>query len=167
MISLFSKFYCFFIQKVFLKSALTNISCLTVHKLLETTNTTTTPPPPPQHPHHNTSHNKTSLQPFDYQHQKQKQPNAESNSRPSDEVTNERYKTELCRKFMENGSCPYGKKCQFAHGYHELRPVSRHPRRVVVWGCWGGWLWWFAVMGCCSGVLLWWFFVVICCGGLL
>jgi len=39
-----------------------------------------------------------------------------------------RYKTELCRPFEENGSCKYGDKCQFAHGYHELRNLSRHPK---------------------------------------
>jgi hypothetical protein len=31
------------------------------------------------------------------------------------------YKTELCQKFEETGSCPYGLKCQFAHGNKELR----------------------------------------------
>lgn len=39
-----------------------------------------------------------------------------------------RYKTELCRPFEESGSCKYGDKCQFAHGYHELRNLSRHPK---------------------------------------
>uniref|UniRef100_A0A8C9RJX0 mRNA decay activator protein ZFP36 n=1 Tax=Scleropages formosus TaxID=113540 RepID=A0A8C9RJX0_SCLFO len=39
-----------------------------------------------------------------------------------------RYKTELCRPFEESGSCKYGEKCQFAHGYHELRNLSRHPK---------------------------------------
>ncbi|ORX83755.1 hypothetical protein K493DRAFT_150661, partial [Basidiobolus meristosporus CBS 931.73] len=38
------------------------------------------------------------------------------------------YKTELCRSFGETSSCRYGLKCQFAHGTHELRPVSRHPK---------------------------------------
>ncbi|KAK1295031.1 Zinc finger CCCH domain-containing protein 15 [Acorus calamus] len=38
------------------------------------------------------------------------------------------YKTELCNKWEEMGECPYGNKCQFAHGLHELRPVIRHPR---------------------------------------
>lgn len=33
-----------------------------------------------------------------------------------------RYKTVLCDKFREAGSCPYGLKCQFAHGEAELRP---------------------------------------------
>ena len=39
-----------------------------------------------------------------------------------------RYKTELCRPFEESGSCKYGDKCQFAHGEHELRSLSRHPK---------------------------------------
>lgn len=30
-------------------------------------------------------------------------------------------KSELCKKFMEKGSCPYGYKCKFAHGSQELR----------------------------------------------
>lgn len=30
-------------------------------------------------------------------------------------------KSELCRKFMEFGYCPYQKKCKFAHGCHELK----------------------------------------------
>ena len=27
-------------------------------------------------------------------------------------------KSELCKKFMEKGDCPYGFKCKFAHGSH-------------------------------------------------
>uniref|UniRef100_A0A803NEQ9 C3H1-type domain-containing protein n=1 Tax=Chenopodium quinoa TaxID=63459 RepID=A0A803NEQ9_CHEQI len=38
------------------------------------------------------------------------------------------YKTELCNKWQETGTCPYGPQCQFAHGVAELRPVIRHPR---------------------------------------
>ncbi|KAM7463498.1 hypothetical protein LguiA_031619 [Lonicera macranthoides] len=37
-------------------------------------------------------------------------------------------KTELCNKWQQTGSCPYGEQCQFAHGIEELRPVIRHPR---------------------------------------
>ncbi|KAK6125222.1 hypothetical protein DH2020_041036 [Rehmannia glutinosa] len=37
-------------------------------------------------------------------------------------------KTELCNKWQETGTCPYGENCQFAHGIKELRPVIRHPR---------------------------------------
>uniref|UniRef100_A0A672IYM7 mRNA decay activator protein ZFP36 n=1 Tax=Salarias fasciatus TaxID=181472 RepID=A0A672IYM7_SALFA len=44
------------------------------------------------------------------------------------QVNSSRYKTELCRPFEENGSCKYGDKCQFAHGIHELRSLSRHPK---------------------------------------
>lgn len=39
-----------------------------------------------------------------------------------------RYKTELCRSFQENGTCKYGEKCQFAHGFGELRSMTRHPK---------------------------------------
>lgn len=45
---------------------------------------------------------------------------------PSGQRKVELYKTELCRKWSEKGSCRYGTKCQFAHGAHELRPVERH-----------------------------------------
>ncbi|GER44440.1 zinc finger protein [Striga asiatica] len=37
-------------------------------------------------------------------------------------------KTELCNKWQQTGTCPYGQNCQFAHGIEELRPVLRHPR---------------------------------------
>lgn len=30
-------------------------------------------------------------------------------------------KSELCKKFTEQGFCPYGSRCKFAHGSHELR----------------------------------------------
>jgi hypothetical protein len=39
-----------------------------------------------------------------------------------------RYKTELCRPYEENGTCKYGDKCQFAHGFNELRSLVRHPK---------------------------------------
>ncbi|KAL0241611.1 hypothetical protein GEMRC1_006846 [Eukaryota sp. GEM-RC1] len=32
-----------------------------------------------------------------------------------------KYKTEICRQFLERGTCPYGVKCQFAHSIHELQ----------------------------------------------
>jgi len=34
---------------------------------------------------------------------------------------NPRYKTTLCKKFSSQQGCPYGDKCQFAHGAQELR----------------------------------------------
>ncbi|XP_028996727.1 mRNA decay activator protein ZFP36L1-like [Betta splendens] len=46
----------------------------------------------------------------------------------SSQVNPSRYKTELCRPFEESGTCKYGDKCQFAHGMHELRSLSRHPK---------------------------------------
>jgi hypothetical protein len=33
-------------------------------------------------------------------------------------------KTRLCMKFKQMGTCPYGDKCNFAHGNHELKPHS-------------------------------------------
>ncbi|XP_068597625.1 mRNA decay activator protein ZFP36L2 [Brachionichthys hirsutus] len=48
--------------------------------------------------------------------------------KPASQVSSARYKTELCRPFEENGACKYGDKCQFAHGFHELRSLSRHPK---------------------------------------
>jgi hypothetical protein len=46
-------------------------------------------------------------------------------------VNSSRYKTEMCRPYQENGTCKYGDKCQFAHGYAELRTISRHPKVVL------------------------------------
>eukprot|EP01025_Chloroclados_australasicus_P056935 TRINITY_DN7089_c0_g2_i1.p4 TRINITY_DN7089_c0_g2~~TRINITY_DN7089_c0_g2_i1.p4 ORF type:complete len:213 (+),score=5.13 TRINITY_DN7089_c0_g2_i1:174-812(+) len=40
----------------------------------------------------------------------------------------DRYKTELCQKWEEFGVCSYGDRCQYAHGFEELRFVRRHPR---------------------------------------
>lgn len=35
------------------------------------------------------------------------------------------FKTELCAKFQQTGSCPYNSKCQFAHGLEELKSSSK------------------------------------------
>ena len=40
-----------------------------------------------------------------------------------------RYKTVLCKNFLAANKCPYGKKCQFAHGDHELRQRPELPER--------------------------------------
>jgi len=32
------------------------------------------------------------------------------------------YKTEICRTHQRTGHCPYGSRCQFAHGLDDLRP---------------------------------------------
>lgn len=43
-------------------------------------------------------------------------------------VNTQLYKTELCASFMKMGLCPYGNKCQFAHGENELKLVERPPQ---------------------------------------
>ena len=44
-------------------------------------------------------------------------------------VNTELYKTELCASFIKSGgNCPYGDKCQFAHGEHDLKVVDRPPK---------------------------------------
>ncbi|XP_007255856.3 mRNA decay activator protein ZFP36L2-B [Astyanax mexicanus] len=52
----------------------------------------------------------------------------QAQQKAASQINSTRYKTELCRPFEENGACKYGEKCQFAHGYHELRSLSRHPK---------------------------------------
>jgi hypothetical protein len=44
------------------------------------------------------------------------------------QINYSRYKTELCRQFSENGECKYGDKCQFAHGFNDLKDINRHPK---------------------------------------
>lgn len=52
---------------------------------------------------------------------------AKKNGRPS--TNTELYKTELCASYMSTGgNCPYGEKCQFAHGPEELKTVDRPPK---------------------------------------
>lgn len=48
---------------------------------------------------------KNAMDPVDFAEEKRKDP---------------KYKSELCKKFMETGFCVYGNKCRFAHGRHEL-----------------------------------------------
>lgn len=40
-------------------------------------------------------------------------------------VNTQLYKTELCVSYMKMGVCPYGSKCQFAHGEEDLKSVLR------------------------------------------
>ncbi|KAJ4460575.1 hypothetical protein PAPYR_3209 [Paratrimastix pyriformis] len=42
-------------------------------------------------------------------------------------VVGSKRKTELCRNWVELGHCPYGSRCQYAHGEEELRD-SPHQR---------------------------------------
>jgi hypothetical protein len=37
--------------------------------------------------------------------------------------SNPKYKTSLCKKFETGKGCPYGDRCQFAHGSQELRLI--------------------------------------------
>lgn len=37
---------------------------------------------------------------------------------------NEKYKTKMCRNYMQTGKCKYGRMCQFAHGKAELKKYS-------------------------------------------
>ena len=48
---------------------------------------------------------KNALEEVDFEEEKKKDP---------------KYKTELCKSFMENHFCQYGNKCRFAHGEEEL-----------------------------------------------
>ncbi len=43
----------------------------------------------------------------------------------------QKYKTELCKKFLETGRCPYGSKCRFAHGQEELKtnPINTNYKK--------------------------------------
>ncbi|KAJ2888140.1 hypothetical protein GGI21_006766, partial [Coemansia aciculifera] len=46
-------------------------------------------------------------------------------------TSNPLYKTRLCQRYTEQGDCPYGEKCQFAHGDQELRVAPEQPAQAV------------------------------------
>jgi len=49
--------------------------------------------------------------------------------RPAKHSVPSLYKTRLCRTFMERGNCPYGEKCDFAHGTKDLSyDITKHPK---------------------------------------
>lgn len=48
-----------------------------------------------------------------------------SSSSKGKNINTQLYKTELCVSFIKMGVCPYGNKCQFAHGDHDLKRVER------------------------------------------
>ena len=48
-------------------------------------------------------------------------------------------KSQLCKKFIENGYCPYQKKCKFAHGLHELKKNQQTNSKYKTKTC-GGFL---------------------------
>ena len=39
-----------------------------------------------------------------------------------------KYKTELCKNWVESGKCRYFERCRFAHGYDEQQPTSQAKR---------------------------------------
>ena len=54
---------------------------------------------------------------------------------------NNLYKTEICQTFEEFGFCKYGNKCQYAHGYDELRikPEVKLPKAYKTVKCKNYW----------------------------
>jgi hypothetical protein len=46
-----------------------------------------------------------------------------------------KYKTEMCKNWIENNNCRYGKKFQFAHGYEELAAHSCEAERKRTKNC--------------------------------
>ncbi|QPG73399.1 hypothetical protein FOA43_000709 [Brettanomyces nanus] len=51
--------------------------------------------------------------------------NSKTNNHFSKKRDNMLYKTEMCVQFQKHGFCPYGSKCQFAHGEQELKRIRR------------------------------------------
>jgi len=60
--------------------------------------------------------------------QQQQQQQQQEQPLPPQAPLGSRYKTEMCRQYIEKIKCAYGDKCQFAHGEQDLRPVFRHPK---------------------------------------
>lgn len=46
--------------------------------------------------------------------------NSASDNEAKDSKQQVKYKTELCKNWIEKGKCSYSVRCKFAHGYHEL-----------------------------------------------
>lgn len=44
-------------------------------------------------------------------------------------------KSSLCKNFMQRGHCPYGGRCQFAHGPEELKINMDHNRSYKTKSC--------------------------------
>lgn len=47
-------------------------------------------------------------------------------------VLAERYKSKMCRNYLEMGECPYETRCMFAHGDHELRSCEMNIRDGLI-----------------------------------
>lgn len=89
--------------------------------------------PQPQQPHQQQQRKKSeslrSVSPPQIQQTAIPSSNSGSNNGTNKLVVNtELYKTELCATFIRYGNCPYGRKCQFAHGQQDLKVVDRPPK---------------------------------------
>ncbi len=51
-------------------------------------------------------------------HKKSSSHSTDESADESGEIKVGKEKSQLCKRFMENGYCPYEKKCKFAHGSH-------------------------------------------------
>ncbi|KAJ3445305.1 protein tis11 [Anaeramoeba flamelloides] len=49
-----------------------------------------------------------------------------NNNKQNNLIKKNLYKTELCKYYIENGSCQFGDKCVFAHGKKELNVRIKH-----------------------------------------
>jgi hypothetical protein len=43
-----------------------------------------------------------------------------------------KYKSEICKNFEIQGFCPYGDKCDYAHGIHELRNINQIQSNKII-----------------------------------
>ncbi|KAF9901762.1 nudix (nucleoside diphosphate linked moiety X)-type motif 2 [Linnemannia zychae] len=50
----------------------------------------------------------------------------QNRAKRTEPVEGEFHKTRLCERFMNDGECPYGNKCSYAHGREELRQRAGH-----------------------------------------
>ncbi|CCE82293.1 Piso0_002013 [Millerozyma farinosa CBS 7064] len=66
-------------------------------------------------------------QPFTKSKSKSHQSSCSSSRKKMAHLNTQLYKTELCASYVKTGVCPYGSKCQFAHGESELKHVDRPP----------------------------------------
>ena len=76
--------------------------------------------------HKDNSHHK------DKESKRQPEPHSTAAGANAHKVLAERYKTKMCRNFVENGECPYESRCMFAHGDDELRTTEMNLRDGLV-----------------------------------
>ncbi|KAL7319257.1 hypothetical protein PS15m_002415 [Mucor circinelloides] len=74
-----------------------------------------------QPPQQLSEHKEHYHQPQPHQQQQQQQISSPSTPQQTQQQNSPLYKTRLCERFETEGSCPYGPKCNFAHGIVELR----------------------------------------------